>query len=152
MAALGPRSLFVACCHRQALRSISLAAASSTRPPFTALGRVCPRPPRPPPFQPRLLAQLRVPPCPAPRTALPLGLRITLRSSGAPTACHQGPAGGTRYIFASRALVACRRRPLTSDVMPDKDMEEISRDDAYSLARAIAKRIVSGELSEYEGG
>lgn len=36
--------------------------------------------------------------------------------------------------------------------MPDKDMEEISRDDAYSLARAIAKRIVSGELSEYEGG
>ena len=36
--------------------------------------------------------------------------------------------------------------------MPDKDMEEFSRDDAYSLARATAKRIVSGELSEYEGG
>ena len=36
--------------------------------------------------------------------------------------------------------------------MPDKDMEEISRDDAYTLARTIAKRIVFGELSEYEGG
>lgn len=31
-------------------------------------------------------------------------------------------------------------------------MEEISRDDAYSLARAIAKRIVFGEISEYVGG
>lgn len=31
-------------------------------------------------------------------------------------------------------------------------MEEISRDDAYTLARTSAKRIVSGELSEYEGG
>lgn len=36
--------------------------------------------------------------------------------------------------------------------MPDKDMEALSRDDAYSLAIATAKRIVSGELSEYEGG
>ena len=31
-------------------------------------------------------------------------------------------------------------------------MEEINRDDAYSLARKIAKRIVTGEISEYEGG
>ncbi|MDD3609287.1 MAG: hypothetical protein PHI49_06005 [Halothiobacillaceae bacterium] len=31
-------------------------------------------------------------------------------------------------------------------------MEEINRDDAYALAKATAKKIVSGELSEYEGG
>ena len=36
--------------------------------------------------------------------------------------------------------------------MPYKDMEEISRYDAYTLARTTAQRIVSGELSEYEGG
>jgi hypothetical protein len=36
--------------------------------------------------------------------------------------------------------------------MPDKDMEEISRGDAYTLARTTAEKIVSGELSEYEGG
>ena len=41
---------------------------------------------------------------------------ITPRSSGAPTACHQRPAGGTRYIFATRALASCRRRPLSSNV------------------------------------
>jgi hypothetical protein len=39
-----------------------------------------------------------------------------------------------------------------ANVMPDKHMKEISRLDAYVLARSIAKRIVSGELSEYEGG
>ncbi len=31
-------------------------------------------------------------------------------------------------------------------------MEEINKDDAYSLARAIAREIVSGEISEYAGG
>jgi hypothetical protein len=31
-------------------------------------------------------------------------------------------------------------------------MEVISRDDAYSLARAIAEEIVSGKISEYAGG
>lgn len=31
-------------------------------------------------------------------------------------------------------------------------MEEINKDDAYTLAIAIAKDIVSGEISEYEGG
>ena len=41
---------------------------------------------------------------------------LTPRSSGAPTAGHQGPAGGTRYIFAVRALASCRRRPLSSNV------------------------------------
>ena len=44
--------------------------------------------------------------------------RLTPRSSGAPTAYHQRPAGGTRYIFATRALAACRRRPLSSYVRP----------------------------------
>ena len=39
-----------------------------------------------------------------------------------------------------------------SNVMLAIDMEQISRDAAYSLARAIARGIVSGELSEYEGG
>ena len=41
---------------------------------------------------------------------------LTLRSSGAPTAGHQRPAGGTRYIFAIRALASCRCRPLNSNV------------------------------------
>jgi hypothetical protein len=33
-----------------------------------------------------------------------------------------------------------------------KEMDEISRDDAYSLARVIAEKIVSGEISEFAGG
>ena len=45
---------------------------------------------------------------------------LTLRSRGAPTAGHQRPAGGTRYIFAIRALASCRRRPLNSNVRPRK--------------------------------
>jgi hypothetical protein len=43
---------------------------------------------------------------------------ITPRSTGAPTAGHQRPVGGTRYIFTARALASCRRRPVTSNVMP----------------------------------
>ena len=43
---------------------------------------------------------------------------LTLRSSGAPTAGHQRPAGGTQYIFATRALASCRCRPLNSNVRP----------------------------------
>lgn len=31
-------------------------------------------------------------------------------------------------------------------------MEQINKGDAYSLARAIARKIVSGEISEYAGG
>ena len=31
-------------------------------------------------------------------------------------------------------------------------MDETNGDDAYSLARAIAEKIVSGEISEYAGG
>ena len=41
---------------------------------------------------------------------------LTPRSSGAPTAGHQRPAGGTRYIFTARALASCRCRPLSSNV------------------------------------
>ncbi len=41
---------------------------------------------------------------------------LTPRSSGAPTAGHQGPAWGTRYIFPVRALASCRWRPLSSNV------------------------------------
>jgi hypothetical protein len=41
---------------------------------------------------------------------------LTLRSSGAPTAGHQRPVGGTRYIFTARGLVACRWLPLSSNV------------------------------------
>ena len=41
---------------------------------------------------------------------------LTLRSSGAPTAGHQGPVRGTVYIFSARALASCRRRPLSSNV------------------------------------
>jgi hypothetical protein len=31
-------------------------------------------------------------------------------------------------------------------------MEELSQEDAYSLARVIAMKIMSGEISEYAGG
>jgi [ribosomal protein S5]-alanine N-acetyltransferase len=41
---------------------------------------------------------------------------ITPRSTGAPTAGHQRPGGGTRYIFTARALASRRRRPVTSNV------------------------------------
>ena len=43
---------------------------------------------------------------------------LTPRSSGAPTAGHQRPAGGTRYIFSVRAKASCRRGPLSSNVRP----------------------------------
>ena len=42
------------------------------------------------------------------------GLGLTWRSTGAPTAGHQAPAGSTVYIFASRGLASCRWRPVTS--------------------------------------
>ena len=45
---------------------------------------------------------------------------LTLRSSGAPTAGHQRPVGGTVYIFTARALASCRRRALNSNVRPHK--------------------------------
>jgi hypothetical protein len=45
---------------------------------------------------------------------------LTPWSRGAPTACHQGPACGTRCIVTVQALVAYRRRPLTSNVRPQK--------------------------------
>ena len=45
---------------------------------------------------------------------------LTPRSSRAPTACHAGPAGGTRYIFASRARASHRRCPLNSNVRRHK--------------------------------
>jgi hypothetical protein len=45
---------------------------------------------------------------------------LTPRSSGAPTAGHQARAGGTRYIFTSPGLATCRRRPLSSNVRPQK--------------------------------
>ena len=51
-----------------------------------------------------------------------------------------------------RPLVLATARPFMANVMPDKDMEKINRDDVYTLAKTTAQRIVSGELSEYEGG
>jgi hypothetical protein len=42
------------------------------------------------------------------------GRGLTWRSTGASTAGHQAPAGSTVYIFASRGLVPCRWRPVTS--------------------------------------
>ena len=41
---------------------------------------------------------------------------LTPRSSRAPTACHAGPVGGTRYIFANRARAPHRRCRLNSNV------------------------------------
>ena len=41
---------------------------------------------------------------------------LTPRSSGAPTAGHQGPVRGTVYIFTGPGLASCRRRPLSSNV------------------------------------
>ena len=50
------------------------------------------------------------------RLGLRAGRRLTLRSSGASTACHQRPQGGTLDLFASRALAARRCAPLSSHV------------------------------------
>ena len=44
------------------------------------------------------------------------GRGLTLRSSGAPTAGHQGPVRGTVYIFSARAPASCRCCPLSSNV------------------------------------
>jgi hypothetical protein len=52
---------------------------------------------------------------------------LTPRSSGAPTAGHQARSGGTRYIFASPGLASCRRRPLSSNVRPQKLRVPFSR-------------------------
>ena len=46
--------------------------------------------------------------------------RLTPRSSRAPTACHTGPAGGTRYIFAIRARAPRRWCRLNSNVRRHK--------------------------------
>ena len=46
--------------------------------------------------------------------------RLTPRSSRAPTACHAGPAGGTRYIFATRARASHRWCRLNSNVRPQR--------------------------------
>ena len=43
---------------------------------------------------------------------------LTLRSKGAPTACHQARAGGMVYIFTSPGLASHRRCPLSSNVRP----------------------------------
>ena len=54
--------------------------------------------------------------------------RLTLRSSGAPTAGHQARSGGTRVIFASPGLASCRCRPLSSNVRRQKTgMARIAR-------------------------
>ena len=50
------------------------------------------------------------------RKAKPARRGLTLRSSGAPTAGHQRPVGGTRYVFTVRGLASCRWRPLNSHV------------------------------------
>jgi hypothetical protein len=53
-------------------------------------------------------------------------MSLTLRSTGEPTACHQAPGGGTRYIFTARGLASCRWLPVTSNVRPPN---------SHSLAR-----------------
>ena len=45
---------------------------------------------------------------------------LTPRSSRAPAACHTGPAGGTRYIFAIRARAPHRWCRLNSNVRPQQ--------------------------------
>jgi len=52
---------------------------------------------------------------------------LTPRSKGAPAAGHQGPVGGTRYIFANRALASHRWRPLSSNVRPHKPTAPATR-------------------------
>jgi len=54
---------------------------------------------------------------------------LTTRSSGPAAARHQGPAGGTLYIFANRALASCRYGPLTSNVRPQMAAATPSRAD-----------------------
>ena len=60
--------------------------------------------------------KLRLPSTSAVATIAHRGL--TPRSSRAPTACHAGPASGTRYIFAVRARASHRWCRLNSNVRP----------------------------------
>jgi hypothetical protein len=46
--------------------------------------------------------------------------RLTLRSTGEPTAGHHARAGGTPYIFTGPGLAACRCLPVNSNVRPQK--------------------------------
>ena len=49
---------------------------------------------------------------------------LTPRSSGSTTAGHQARAGGTRYIFTGPGLASCRCRPLSSNVRPQKSLND----------------------------
>ena len=64
---------------------------------------------------------------------------LTLRSSGAPTAGRQRPAGGTRYIFTVRALASCRCRPLISNVRRRKSTMHMLPDVARFFAPDMHK-------------
>jgi hypothetical protein len=52
---------------------------------------------------------------------LPQQRRLTLRSTGEPTAHRQPRAGGTPYIFTGPGLAVCRRLPVTSNVRPQNN-------------------------------
>ena len=105
------KSQFVGPQPRQALwllRSGYAAAGNTSPTPSGTASRRFPRA-KDPACNPHLLAP----------SSVSAALRgLTFRSSGAPTAGHQRPAGGTRYIFAVRALASYRRRPLSSNVRP----------------------------------
>ena len=63
---------------------------------------------------------------------------LTLRSTGAPTASHQGPPAGTLYIFCRRALASCRRRPLSSNVRP-RQMRDRGASTFMAMAAAATR-------------
>ena len=78
------------------------------------------------------------------RAALVRGPGLTLRSRGAPTACHQALAGGTRYIFTGQGLVAYRCRPLTSNVRRHKRHRASHCDNPCSAHQATSKHLRPG--------
>jgi hypothetical protein len=79
----------------------------------------------------------------------------TPRSSGAPTAGHQGLACGTRCIFTARALVACRWQPRSLNVRLHK--VHSSRDQVAAAtwkldSATLRGKLASGKLTEMTKG
>ena len=78
---------------------------------------------------------------------------LTPRSSRAPTAGHAGPAGGTLYIFASRARASHRRCLLNSNVRPhQKRRVRQVRQSSVRGANSRKNRVRQGRASAAIGG
>jgi len=73
-------------------------------------------------------------------SSLRAGCSLTPRSSGAPTACHAGhQALGLRPILRLLSSAPCRRRPLSSNVRPQK-MNPWDLNETYLLVKRLFGR------------